>query len=297
MSMTPDAPATQPLEVVFTDGSTTELTVFPTGRSSDPVVLCLPAMGVRAGYYERLGDALAEAGFNAVFADLRGTGGSSVRPGRRVSFGYAELLELELPGITESVCRRFGVEQVVVLGHSLGGQLGLLFAATSTRVSRVVLVASGSAWYRRSPGARSVGRFLGLQLIFLTTLLWGYLPGWFPFAGREARGVVRDWGVESMTGRYRVRRSAVDYERALATSTVPAMFVAFPGDRFVPAPAMRHLAAKLTTAPVTWREIPPAALGLTTTHHFRWVFRPQAVVEAVAAWVPTKTITTDPGDP
>ncbi|GIG21119.1 hypothetical protein Cch01nite_18430 [Cellulomonas chitinilytica] len=293
--MTQDASATQSLEVVFADGSTTELTVFPSGGPSDPVVLCLPAMGVRAGYYELLADVLAEAGFNAVLADLRGTGGSSVRAGRRVSFGYAELLELELPAITDAVCRRFGVDQVIVLGHSLGGQLGLLFAATSTRVSQVVLVASGSAWYRKA-GARSVGRFLGLQLLFATTVLWGYLPAWFPFAGREARGVVRDWGVESMTGRYRVRRSTVDYEKALAQSAVPAMFVAFPGDKYVPAPAMRHLADKLRTAPVTWLEIPPSDLGLTTTHHFRWVFRPQAIVRAAAQFVRTARTTDDPGD-
>jgi predicted alpha/beta hydrolase len=294
--MTQDAPATEPLQVAFADGSTTGLTVFPSGGSSDPVVLCLPAMGVRAGYYELLGDALAEAGMNAVLADLRGTGRSSVRPGRRTSFGYAELLELELPAIIEATCRRFGVEQVIVLGHSLGGQLGLLLAATTTRVSRVVLVASGSAWYRRAPGARSIGRFLGLQLIAATTLVWGYLPDWFPFAGREARGVVLDWWIESMTGRYRVRRSTVDYERALAESTVPAMFVTFPGDRFVPAPAMGHLAAKLTKAPVTWHEVAPSAVGLTRTHHFRWVFRPQAVVQAAVTWARTGTTTTDPGD-
>lgn len=280
-----DQQSPQRIKVAFTDGSSTDLAVFRTGDPADPVILCLPAMGVKAGYYEVLGDTLAEQGFNTVLADLRGSGGSSVRAARRVSFGYAEILELELPAIVESVCQEFGADQIAVLGHSLGGQLGLLFAATSTRVSHVILVASGSAWYRRVPGMRSVGQFLGLQLIFGTTLLWGYLPDWFPFAGREARRLMLDWGFESMTGRYRVTRSSVDYEKALSESSVPSLFVEFPADPYVPSRCLEHLAAKLRTAKVTRREIPPELLRLAKTDHFRWVFRPQAVAEAVAEWV------------
>jgi predicted alpha/beta hydrolase len=152
-------------------------------------------------------------------------------------------------------------------------------------VSHAIVVASGSAWYRRMPGIRSVGRFLGLQLIFGTTLLWGYLPGWFPFAGREARRLVLDWGFESMTGRYRVARSSVDYEKALSESTVPSLFVAFPGDSYIPSRCLEHLAAKLKATKVTFQEIPPELLQLAKTNHFRWVFRPQAVVEVVAEWL------------
>jgi len=273
------------MKVTFPDGHSTELTLFPSGDPSDPVVLCLPAMGVRSGYYELLADSLVEARMNAVLVDLRGSGSSSVRPGRRVSFGYADILELELPAIVESVCRQFAVDRIVVLGHSLGGQLGLMLAATSSRVSHVVVVAGGSAWYRRMRGIRALGRFLGLQLLFATTLLWGYLPDWFPFAGREARHVILDWGFEAMTGRYRITRTTVDYEKALGESAVPTMFVALAGDALVPRPNMEHLAAKLDAADVVWRDVPPAALGLATADHFRWVFRPRAIADAVAEWV------------
>ena len=76
-------------KVAFADGSSTELTIVPTGDPSAPVVLCLPAMGVRSGYYELLADALADQGFTAVLADLRGSGSSSVRAGRRVRGWWA----------------------------------------------------------------------------------------------------------------------------------------------------------------------------------------------------------------
>jgi predicted alpha/beta hydrolase len=242
-------------------------------------------MGVKSSYYEVLADVLAESGFHAVLADLRGSGASSVRASRRVSFGYAEMLELELPHIVNAICAEFDQEQIIVLGHSLGGQMGLLFAATSNRVSHTIAVASGSAWYRRLPGARSVGRFFGLQLIFATTALWGYLPKWFPFAGTEARGIVVDWGFEAMTGRYRVSRSSTDYEAALSQSKVPALFITLPQDAYVPEGCSQHLAAKLTSAAVELVEIPPERFRLKETDHFRWVARPQAVVDSLAQWL------------
>lgn len=278
------------IRVTFPDGSTTDLQVHRTASPDAGVVLCLPAMGVRGDYYRTLARTLTEHGCHVVLADHRGTGRSSVRASRRVSFGYAELLETELPAVVDSVCKEFGADRIALVGHSLGGQLGLLFGAVSDRVSHTVLVASGSSWFRRVPGIGGAGRLLGLQLILVTTLLWGYLPGWFPFAGREARRLVRDWGHEGLTGRYRVSHSTIDYEAALAGSTVPALFITFPGDWYVPGACASHLASKLRSAHVSERRIPAQSLGLSRTDHFRWAARPHEVVREVVEWLRT----TDP---
>ena len=294
--MLDDQQSSQQKKVFFSDGTSTEITLFRTHAPHAPVVLCLPAMGVRAAYYEVLADILADEGCNVALSDLRGHGGSSVRASRRVSFGYADILELELPAIVESVCQEFETEQLIILGHSLGGQLGLLFATGSERVSQVVLVASGSAWYRKVPGIRLIGRLLGLQLMFATTLLWGCLPSWFPFAGQEARRLMLDWGFESMTGRYRVSRSSVDYEKALSELTKPALFVAFPEDSYVPSACSEHLAGKLTMAKVARQVITPEKLRLNKTDHFRWVLRPQAVVDSMKEWLRQHSPGTEQGE-
>ncbi|MGW4231145.1 alpha/beta hydrolase family protein [Streptomyces sp. NPDC004980] len=283
--MTDSGPTPDLLRVTFPDGSTTDLQVHRSASPGAPVVLCLPAMGVRGDYYRTLARTLVLSGCHAVLADHRGTGRSSVRASRKVSFGYADLLETELPAVVDSVCEEFGTDRIVLAGHSLGGQLGLLFAAVSDRVSHTVLVASGSSWFRKVPGIGAAGRFLGLRLILATTLLWGYLPGWFPFAGREARRLVRDWGHEGLTGRYRVLGSGVDYEAALARSCVPALFITFPGDRYVPGACASHLVAKLRSARVTERRIPAERLGLARSDHFRWAARPQEVVREAVEWL------------
>ncbi|GAA3442794.1 alpha/beta fold hydrolase [Planomonospora venezuelensis] len=285
MTITDHRRAPQRLRVSFTDGSTSELVVFRAAEKDAPIVLCLPAMGVRASYYTAVAAELAARGHTAVLADLRGNGGSSVRPSRSTTFGYAEMLETELPEIVDALRREFGAERVTLFGHSLGGHLSVLHAATSPHVAAAVLVATGTSWYGRVPGIRRPARFLGLQIIRVATALHGYLPGWLPFAGKEARGVVRDWMHDAVHGAYLVHGSRVDYEAALARSAVPVLFVVLPGDRYVPEPCSEHLAAKLRSARVAWAEIPPEDVGLGRTHHFRWAHRPGAVVDAAVEWL------------
>ncbi|MEW9551133.1 alpha/beta fold hydrolase [Nonomuraea sp. NPDC050783] len=283
--VTRDRRPPQRLRVSFTDGATSELVVFRAAEPDAPVVLCLPAMGVRASYYTAVAAALAARGHTAVLADLRGNGGSSVRPSRSTTFGYAELLDIELPQIVEALRRELGAGRITLFGHSLGGHLSVLHAATSPHVAATVLVATGTSWYGRVPGIRRPARFLGLQIIRLATALHGYLPGWLPFAGVEARGVVRDWMHDATRGAYLVHGSPVDYEAALSRSTVPALFVVLPGDRYVPEACSRQLADRLPSAGVSWAHVAPEQVGLARTHHFRWAHRPDAVVEAALRWL------------
>ncbi|MCK2218642.1 alpha/beta fold hydrolase [Actinomadura sp. ATCC 31491] len=285
MTVTDHRRAPERLRVSFTDGSASELVVFRAARPDAPVVLCLPAMGVRAAYYTAVAAALAARGHTAVLADLRGNGGSSVRPSRSTTFGYAEMLDIELPEIVAALRAELGAERVTLFGHSLGGHLSVLHAAVSPHVAATVLVATGTSWYGRVPGLRRPARFLGLQVIRLVTALYGYLPGWLPFAGVEARGVVRDWLHDALHGAYLVHGSPVDYEAALSRSTVPALFVVLPGDHYVPEACSRQLADRLPAARVSWAEIPADQVGLARTHHFRWAHRPGAVVEAALRWL------------
>ncbi|MFG2733777.1 alpha/beta fold hydrolase [Streptomyces harbinensis] len=274
------------LLVTFDDASTTTVRLFRAERPDAPVVLFLPAMGVRASYYEVLADVLVEEGVHVALADHRGHGGSSVRASRRNTWGYADLLERELPGITDAVRSAFGAEEIVLAGHSLGGQLALLYAATAPHgIARAAVIGTGTAWHRTVSGREAVGRWFGVRLTGVVAGLWGYLPQWFPFAGREARHVIHDWVREGRTGRYDLARTETDYEAALAKTTVPTLFLGFERDPLVPPAGLRHIADKVTAAPVTLRELSLAQLRLKEPSHYHWARRPQAVADALTEWM------------
>src|SRR5687768_13204471 len=90
----PSAVESLPLEAA--DGARWELRLQRPAVAVRAPVLCVPAMGVPARFYAPLQAELARAGFLAAVTELRGHGTSTVRAGRRVDFGYHELLSLDL---------------------------------------------------------------------------------------------------------------------------------------------------------------------------------------------------------
>ena len=128
----------------------------------------MPAMGVRAAFYEPLALNLGENGINAVTADLRGLGASSVRVGRGTDFGYHDMLALDWPAVVDAVRSRFPRSRIFLLGHSLGGQLNALYASVHPQtVDGLILVASCSVFYRGWPFPGNYGIWLGTQSAML----------------------------------------------------------------------------------------------------------------------------------
>ncbi|MFE2130352.1 alpha/beta fold hydrolase [Streptomyces amritsarensis] len=86
------------------------------------------------------------------------------------------------------------------------------------------------------------------------------------------------------TGRYRVPSSEVDFEAALAELEMPVLAVAIKGDAMAPPCGVRGLAAKLTSARVTYWEL---ALGgsATGSRHYAWIRDSAALVERVRSFV------------
>lgn len=261
------------------------LTHEPRGAGKRPVILVLPAMGVRATYYTPLANALHAAGCDVVTTEQRGNGSSTVRASRQVDFGYAELVR-DLTTTIEQVAERFPGAPIHLLGHSLGGQLGLVALGRHRhpRVASIVLVASCSVYYGGYPFPRRLGLWALTQSFGLLARLLGYFPGRrVGFGGHEARGVMRDWSHQARTGRYRLRDGGPDAESGLRALACPVLAVSVEGDTLAPATAIDHLCGKLERAEVTrWHAPPPPDARLD---HFRWVAHHQTVVERIVTWI------------
>lgn len=246
-----------------------------------PVVLVVPAMGMPAGYYGKLATALAEAGWSTAVMEQRGheeTGGR--KPGWRHDFGYAELVD-DI-GAAVDLIDADGTE-VYLLGHSLGGQVGIAYAAQHPdRVAGLILVAAPSPYWRHYGLA-----FLPLsQLMGLLARVVGHFPGQkVRFAGREARGVMTDWARLARTGRLATGRPRVDHGPALARLAVPALAISIEGDTLAPLTAVHKLAEMIPSA-----DLDRVHLDADGIDHFRWARRPETVLPAVTAWLRQRTV-------
>jgi predicted alpha/beta hydrolase len=243
----------------------------------------LPALGVPISYYRPLFEHWADSGRHLFAVELRGGPQSPVTDLRRDSFGYSHLVRDDLPAV-------FGLEavaaaaDVVVIGHSLGGQIALLAAASGVvKASAVVTIATGtsSAASQRNRSAR-IRRQIGVRFVHAAVGVFGYWPGHrLGFGGRQPKLLMRDWAYEGRHGRYRLAGDPTDYEAALAALSPPTLLVALAGDPMMPRAGVDHLADRL---PVEVERV-QVDTGLARDH-FLWARRqPAPVVTSIESWL------------
>jgi len=256
-----------------------------------PLILGLPAMGVPASFYARFADALGAAtGADVEFADLPGQGARPERARDGADFGYREIVEQELP---DWVARRRAEQPgrpILLLGHSLGGQLALLASATlAARIDGLVLVAAGTAHWRVWPAGQRRRAWATVQVVRALSALWPWYPGQLlGFGGNQPRRLMRDWSHNATTGRYQLEggsRDVAAIERALHAVTLPVLLLGLRDDPIAPDGARDELIARLPCARVTRALIDGVRSDGPWRRHFSWARAPAEAVQAVAAWL------------
>lgn len=253
-----------------------------------PVVIVLPAMGVPATYYRPFLRELHEQGCSAVSVDARGQGAATPAADRGIRFGYQDLID-DAAAVVDLVEREFPHAPRFLVGHSLGGQISMLFAAAHPgRVRGVTLLASGSVWFRSFPGLRGWKNLIATQTVAVLSAVLGYWPGErFGFGGRQPAGIMRDWARQGRTARYRLGGSKIDYEEALRELDVALLTVSVEGDELAPESSVDHLAAKAVAAPRTRRHYSCEIAGAAKLGHYAWVYNSGVLVGWIKDWATT----------
>ncbi len=276
----------------YQDGSSNQASIFPARKAAKAIIVCLPAMGVRASYYNDSALALSAYDFHVITIDWRGHGQSSLRAGRTTDFGYEELVN-DLKELLECTENWFSVMPVYVVGHSLGGQIASLCAARYPGVIQgLVLIASCSVYYQGWEGRGAWRVWLAAKLFHPLSKVVGYFPGnMIGFGGREARKVMHDWCYNGLYGKYRLAGSPFDYEAALKKMAAPSLAISIPGDELAPVKATENLVGKF--APIPNTAIGRSHLTLDNNpnnarpyNHFNWVKQPQEIIQHIVAWIP-----------
>ncbi len=251
--------------------------------ATDPVgavVALLPALGIRASYYEAFARQLAEAGVHVVRADYPGHGDSSIRPGRRADWGYGELVSVDAAALAAAARRRFADSALLMVGHSIGGQFALMHAGANQQdVVGVALLASGSPhWRCWSPGYGA--RVLGSSyLVSALTTVVGHHPGdRVGFGGREPSLLMKQWARIVRTGRFAL--PGFDGDALLRRCDRPVLGLRLRGDHWAPERSLRALLARTSTRRLvvdSWGDAP----GI---NHNNWPRSPAAPAARVAQW-------------
>lgn len=273
-----------PVRIGSSGGAELAVRLMRSDRVQAPLALILPAMGVPARFYASFARGLHQAGLHVATADLRGQGDSSPRPRRGVNFGYRELAEDDLPAVMRTIRNLVPAAPLVLVGHSLGGQLALLGGPAGA--DAIVLVASGSGWWRTFGAGRGVRNLLVGQAFAALAAGLGYWPGErLGFGGTQATTVMRDWARQGRTGRYRLTGSGTDHEAALAAVRLPVLAVSVENDAFAPPASVDHLLSKIPSATISrWCYTRALADG-QPIDHFRWVRHSGKACQHIANWI------------
>ncbi|MFI9510802.1 alpha/beta fold hydrolase [Nocardia sp. NPDC052566] len=274
------------------DGSTVPVRLIPaegahrhpvTPDAPRPVVVIVPGLGVPAGYYEGIALGLARRGFDAAIGELRGNGDSRPKPSSASAYGYHELVSVDFPAMFEVVRDRFPQSTPYLLGHSMGGQLAVMYASRIRgRLGGLILIASGTPYYRGYPGLSSPGILFGTAAASLTANIAGFWPGdrlGKAGFGCQSKVLISDWARLARTGRFVPVGADIDYEERIARLKLPVLSITMTGDDLTPPGAAEHLLTKLPDAEVTtWHQ--PEPLG-----HNGWIPNYTSTVDQLEKWL------------
>ncbi|MBI2732721.1 MAG: alpha/beta fold hydrolase [Aquabacterium sp.] len=235
-------------------------------------VLLSPATGVKQHFYLRFVSWLAAQGHDVLVFDYRGIGLSRQGHLKHNKATLAEWGQQDQVAALDWLLQRTGSEQVLMLGHSAGGQMiGLL--PNHRRVARLVGVSASTGWFRGMRLGFRLKARLGLRcLVPLGTLVKGYGPTSAVGLGEDLpAGVARQWGQWCAAGGYATNavrgKPAQDFHAEVRTPIT----VLYAEDDDIATPTT--VADLLRTFPATPKQalrIKPASHGLEAIGHIDW---------------------------
>lgn len=259
------------------------LPMVPEGKPK-AVLLMLPALGIRAGFYRKLATGLTQQGIAVTLLEQRGHGESPYRPGRAHAFSLKDYLYEDIQAATDWCETEFEDVDLYIGGHSLGGHMASIAAgAFPSKYAGVLHLACGFPYYGdyKSPASGFIK--LVAALAPPLGLLLGYYPGaWFKFGGREHRGLMMDWRHWALKGKYAVP-GIEKADADVAAYRGRAISITFDKDGMASAASVDRSCRALASSDLTSLQLGEAEQG-EYLGHVEWGKRPDGVVRALSDW-------------
>lgn len=162
-------------------------------NGSLPILIC-PATGITKQFYNSFAAWLSEQGYNVLVFDFRGIGDSLHGPLSQSAASIVQWGQLDIPAAIDSLLQKTGASQVILLGHSAGGQL-LGITPNHDKVAKVIAVSGSTGHVKNLKGKTRLLAPVMFNLVFpAARLTLGYGPTQAMGMGENLpKDVARQW--------------------------------------------------------------------------------------------------------
>lgn len=268
----------EPTTVSTKDGFTLAAHRFAAHGNTKAVIVLPTAMGVKQDFYFPFAQFLAQQGFSVLTFDYRGSGASvpdrfrrSLRGFRANLFDWAE----DYNAAVRAAKAWHRHVPLLVIGHSLGGQLpGLL--PDNHLIDGIITVAAGSGYWRDNvPQLKRFVWLIWYLVAPVSTTLFGYFPGKkMKIVGDLPKGVIFQWMQWCKNPHYVVDHKGQPIRSGYENLRVPLLAMSFTDDEMMSRRSIDSLHDFYRNAMVERRYIRPDDVRARRIGHFGF-FRPE----------------------
>lgn len=143
---------------------------------SDKVLIIVSATGVLQSFYRKIAEFFQGKGISTITFDYAGIGESlrgSIKDEKSHLLNWGNR---DLEAVIQYAIETFPGHKLILLGHSIGGQL-IGLAPSSLRADKIILVAAQSGYWKFWKGITRIRMWLNWYLLFpVLTKGFGYFP-------------------------------------------------------------------------------------------------------------------------
>lgn len=183
------------LTITCADSYSLTARFYPAKQSTNrlPILVC-PATGITQSFYHHFIEWLAQQGSDVLVFDFRGIGDSLHGPIRQSTASIQDWGQLDIPAAIEALLNKTGKEQVILLGHSAGGQL-LGIVSNYKKVAQVIAISGSTGHVKGLKGRTKRMAPVMFNMIFpISSLVKGYGATKFLGMGENLpKNVAKQW--------------------------------------------------------------------------------------------------------
>lgn len=164
------------------------------GIISSKIVIIVSAAGVLQSFYQKLAQFFQSNGISAITFDYSGVGKSLHRNIKKENSSLANWGNRDLEAVIKYTIETHPRHKVILLGHSIGGQL-IGLAPSSYMADKIILVAAQSGYWKFWKGVTKIRMWANWYLLVpILTKGFGYLPS-KKFSRMEnlPKNVAKEW--------------------------------------------------------------------------------------------------------